>query len=233
MAPRLVLWDVDGTLLRSSRLTRDVFDVAVQKALGRPPGGHGVVMSGKTDPRIALEILAVAGVTGEEARGHLPRVIQCLEEELAAAADTVRRDGKILPGVAEILPRLHAEPDVVQSVLTGNTAANAAVKLDAVGLDRWLDLEVGAYGSDDADREALVPVARRRAREHHGRDFSAEEVWVVGDTPGDLACARAGGTRCLLVGTGAFPLEQLEAAGPDHLLADLSDADAVCELLLS
>ena len=233
MPPRLILWDVDGTLLRSSRLTRDVFDTAVEKALGRPPGEHGVAMSGKTDPVIALEILAAAGVTDDEARRHLPGVIQRLEADLAAAADTVRRNGQVLPGVAAILPRLHAEPDVVQTVLTGNTAANAAVKLDAMGLDRWLDLEVGAYGSDDADREALVPVARRRARERHGRDFSPDQVWVVGDTPGDLACARAGGARCLLVATGTFPLEELEAAGPDHLLADLSDVDGVCRLLTS
>ncbi len=224
---------MDGTLLRSSRLTRDVFDVAVEHVLGRHPGDHGVRMSGKTDPLIALEILAAVGLAEDDARSRLSGVMERLEAELAAAAEELRDNGRVLPGVADILPRMQAEPGVVQSVLTGNTAANAAVKVRAFSLERWLDLDVGAFGSDHHDRGRLVPVALERARRRHGRRFAPGEVWVVGDTPGDLACARAGGARCLLVATGAATVEQLGELGADRVVADLSAVDEVCDLLLS
>ena len=228
---RLVLWDVDGTLLRAGPVASSVFDVAVERALGRHPGAHGVAMSGKTDPQIALEILAAAEVHEDEAGSHLPAILRHLEDELAAAAERIREEGHVLPGVVEVLSRLHDDPGVLQTVLTGNVAGNAAVKLGAFGLERWLDLEVGAFGSDDADRRALVPVAMERARRHRGRQFTPEQVWVVGDTPGDLACARAGGARCLLVASGRIPADVLEEAGPDLLLPDLSDTDRVLEVL--
>lgn len=224
---------MDGTLLRSSPLTRDVFDVAVEHVLGRHPGDHGVRMSGKTDSLIALEILAAVGLAEDDARSRLPGVIERLEAELAAAAKQLRENGRVLPGVAEALARLQAEPGVVQSVLTGNTAANAAVKVGAFGLDRWIDLEVGAFGSDHQDRAELVPVAQERVRRLRGADFAPHEVWVIGDTPADLGCARAGGARCVLVATGSYPLEELRRTDADQVLPDLSDVDAVCELLLS
>jgi phosphoglycolate phosphatase-like HAD superfamily hydrolase len=114
----------------------------------------------------------------------------------------------------------------IQTVLTGNTAANAAVKLDALGLRPWLDLEVGAYGSDDADRNVLVPVALRRIEQRYGAVERAR-VWVVGDTPLDAACARAGGVRCLLVASGFAGRAALDAAGADHVVDDLTDTEAI------
>jgi len=228
---RLILWDIDGTLLRAGVLARDAFATAIERAVGRHPGEHGVVMSGGTDPQIALEILAFLEITEDEAQSLVPTVIGHLEAELAAAEERMRREGFVMPGIAELLPRLAADPDVHQSVLTGNTAANAAVKLRAFGLDRWLDIEVGAYGSDDADRNRLVPVALERMRRLRGLELEADDVWVVGDTPRDLACARAGGARCALVATGRIPLDELVAAEPDAVFADLSDVDAVLDLL--
>ena len=221
---RFVLWDIDGTLVRAGQVAADVFASAVEHAVGRHPGAHGVRMGGKTDPQIALEILAAMGVeTGED---HLPLVLGRLESELAAAVEVMREHGRVLPGVRDVLARLHDEPGVVQSVLTGNTAANAATKLAAFDLDRWLDLEVGAFGSDNADRLALVPVALARA----GGRFRPDDVWVVGDTVHDLACARTGGARCALVRTGARPHE-LDGADADAVLDDLSDVDSVVKLL--
>jgi phosphoglycolate phosphatase-like HAD superfamily hydrolase len=117
--------------------------------------------------------------------------------------------------------------------VSGNLKANARVKVAAFGLDRWLDLEVGAYGSDDEDRTRLVPIALDRVDRLRGRRYRPQEAWVVGDTPADLACARAGGARCLLVATGRIPFEELAAAGPDALLPDLSDVDRVVTILLS
>lgn len=230
---RLVLWDVDGTLLRTSGVAQRAFDVAAEHVLGRPAGNHEVRMSGKTDPLIALEILAFAGVDDEDARRLLPDILGRLEAELAGARELVREQGHVLAGVAEVLADLHEDPAVVQSVLTGNTAANAALKVQAFGLERWLDLEVGAFGSDRHDREELVPVALERVERLRGVTLAPADVWVVGDTPRDLACARAVGARCVLVATGQFGVDALRDLGADGVFADLSDAEAVARLLRS
>src|SRR4051794_29982469 len=151
MPDRLLLWDVDGTLIRGGAIARDAFAAAVERALGRHPGEHGVQMGGKTDPQIAREILTIAGVADAEVEGHVATVISHLEEELGAAEELLRSDGRVLPGVLELLPRLQAAPGVVQSLLTGNTAANAAVKLAAFGVGQWIDVGVAAFGSDADD----------------------------------------------------------------------------------
>ncbi len=226
--PRLVLWDIDGTLIRAGKIGALVFDRALMRALGAAPAAR-VLMSGKTDPQIALEYLELMEV--DNADHHLPAVLDHLEAELAAAAETLAADGAVLPGVSEVLERLAGHEGILQSVLTGNIAPNAVVKLAAFGLQRWLDLEVGAYGSDHADRRALVPVACRRARELRGMAFAPDDVWVVGDSANDLACARAGSARCLLVGTGRSSAEELAALGPDAVARDLSDVERIVALL--
>ena len=228
---RLVLWDIDGTLLRGGGVARDIFDVAVSAVIGRHPGDHRIRMGGKTDPQIALEILAYAALEDAEATEHLPAVLAELERGLEAAADELREHGHVLPGVPEVLRALDADPDVRCTVLTGNTEANAAVKLAAFEFTRWIDLEIGAFGSDDRDRTALVPIALERARRLRGLQIDPEDAWVVGDTPRDLACARAGGVRCALVATGHAPLDELRATDADAVLEDLSDVDAVVKLL--
>jgi phosphoglycolate phosphatase len=228
---RLVLWDIDGTLVRGGGVARDVFDHAVTAVLGRHPGDHRVQMGGKTDPQIALEILAFAALAEAEAADHVPAVLAALEEGLAAAADELRATGRLLPGVPEVLQALDAAPDTHSTVLTGNTAANAGVKLAAFGLTRWIDLEIGAFGSDDADRTALVPVALDRARELRGLAVVPADTWVVGDTPRDLACARVAGARCALVATGHATLDELRATDAEVVLEDLADVDAVVALL--
>jgi phosphoglycolate phosphatase-like HAD superfamily hydrolase len=228
----LILWDVDLTLVAAGPAGREVFDAAVEAALGRHPGEHGVRMAGKTDPQIAREILAFAAVAEAEHDTHLPTVLRALEDGLAAEAGRIAAEGRTLPGVPELLGRLAAEPAVVQTVLTGNIRPNAVVKVAAFGLDRWLDLDVGAYGSDSAARTELVPVAVARAERRYGRHFPPERTWVVGDTPLDLACARAGGVRCLLVATGHHPYDELAAAGADAVVHDLRDTDDLTRLLL-
>jgi phosphoglycolate phosphatase len=231
MPSRLVLWDIDGTLLRSGGIGRSAFDVAVERALGRHPGDHRVTMGGMTDPQITREILTFAAIAEDDIDTHLPVVLEHLESALAEAEHQIRDGGEVLPGIPEILTALHDDPHVTSTVLTGNTKANAAVKLSALGLAHLLDLEVGAYGSDHADRRRLVPVALDRASRGRGQPFEPDHVWVVGDTVHDLACARAGGVRCLLVGTGFQPFDELRHAGADELLPDLSDVESVLALL--
>jgi phosphoglycolate phosphatase len=230
---RLILWDIDGTLVSGGRVTRRAFDLAIASALGREPGEHGVSFGGKTDPQIALEILSALAVSADDARGHLPGVMQALEREMGAAAELLRREGEVLPGVRPILERLHGLLDVLQTVLTGNVEANARLKVGAFGLDQFLDLEVGVYGSDGEDRTTFVPIALEKAASRRGPRLPPEAVWVVGDTARDLACARAGGARCLLVATGPVGYEELAPLGADAVLEDLSHTDTVERILVS
>ncbi len=227
---RLILWDIDGTLVRAGDIGAEIFDVAIENRLGRPPAAR-IAMSGKTDPQIVLEYLTEFDLPDDH--DHLPAILEGIEAELAARAGVISAHGYVLPGIAELLARLAADDDFDQTVLTGNIAPNALLKVGAFGLDRWLNLAMGAYGSDHVDRNELVPIAppqgRRRLR---GLTFTGpDEVWVVGDAPNDLACARAGGVRCLLVATGRPTYDELAALHPDALRHDLSDVDEIVALL--
>jgi phosphoglycolate phosphatase len=228
---RLVLWDVDGTLLRAGDIGAAVFDDAVEEVLGcRPP--ERIRMSGKTDPLIVREYLEMMGVDRD------PDVIERILEHLvaglarASAEGVLHSEGFACPGVAEVLGGVAAAEGVVQTLLTGNMYENAVVKVSAYGLDKWLDLQIGAYGSDSEDRNRLVPVALRRLEEVHGARLPPSQVWVVGDTPRDLACARAAGARCLLVATGRYTIEELSGLGADAALPDLSAWADVVDLLV-
>jgi phosphoglycolate phosphatase-like HAD superfamily hydrolase len=229
---RLVLWDIDGTLVDSGGVGADMFDVALERVLGRRPPAR-IRMSGKTDPQIVTEYFDLLDVAQGDRSGHLASVLQHLADALAVEEEAIALKGRALPGVSEVLEELSRHEEVLQSVLTGNLAPNALVKLRAFGLDRFVDLEIGAFGSDHADRRLLVPVALRRAAELRGRVLKPSEVWVVGDTPNDAACARAGGARCLLVATGRYGLDELAAERPDVALGDLTDMAAVTTLLRS
>jgi len=228
---RLILWDIDGTLLSAGAVARTAFDAAVESVIGRHPGDHGISMSGKTDPLIAREILENAGVSPRQASALMPEVLAALERELRNAAEPMRSDGKVHPGVRRILRLLDDDPLVLQSVLTGNLEANARAKLAAFGLDGFFDLDVGAFGSDHHDRLRLVAIALDRVRQRRGWLPDPSDVWIVGDTERDLLCARAAGARCFLVGTGRFPLDQLAGLGADHVLADLGDVEGVLSVL--
>jgi phosphoglycolate phosphatase len=228
---RLLLWDVDGTLVRAGDIGAAVFDQAIEAVFGvRPPAR--VRMSGKTDPQIVRDYLDMMGVV--ESDGIVDAVLRGIEGQLAAAAASgeLAAEGSACIGVADVLAALAEDERVVSSLLTGNVYPNALVKVGAFGLDRWLDLDIGAYGSDHADRNELVPIALRRLESERGVRLDAEDVWVIGDTPRDFECARAVGAKCLLVGTGRFTAGELARLGPEAVLDDLGDTKAVVELLV-
>jgi phosphoglycolate phosphatase len=211
-----------------------VFDVALEQVVGvRPEAGvrTRVKMSGKTDPQIVREYLLDMGI--EETPGLVDTVLWRIEVALAAAAADGRlaSDGAACPGAAAILAELAEHPRVLSTVVTGNIYPNALLKVAAFGLDQWLDLIVGAYGSDEHDRNLLVPIALARVAEQRGRVVDRDRVWVIGDTPRDLDCARAAGVRCLLVGSGRYPIDSLDGMGADAVLEDLCDTEAVVKLL--
>jgi phosphoglycolate phosphatase-like HAD superfamily hydrolase len=211
----LVLWDVDGTLVRTAGHGRYAFEEAFETVVGRTP--EPVDYAGRTDKQIALMMLA-----GEDE--HLGRVLEELEGALDLRKEAMRDEGYAYPGVAEVLEALHGRDDVIQSLLTGNIKANAIVKVSAFGLERWLDLEVGAYGSDPhEERSDLVAVARRRAADKYSDPTGAV---LVGDTPLDVRAAHDAGARAVAVATGFADPETLRASRPDAYLEDFSDTAA-------
>jgi phosphoglycolate phosphatase len=226
-AKRLLLFDVDGTLVRAGPVGAAVFNRAIEAVLGEVPSER-VRMSGKTDPQIVREYLALVE---SDDPSHLPAVLAHLERELAGAAAQLAADGETCPGVPELLAALASDERLHLSVLTGNIAPNAVVKLAAFGLEKWLDLESGAYGSDSEDRRDLVPVALGRLASLRGVHLTPEDTWVIGDTPRDHECAEAGGAHCLLVATGGYPFGELAALGADAALPDLTNTNAVVGLL--
>jgi phosphoglycolate phosphatase len=211
----LVLWDVDGTLVHSASHGRYAFEEAFQEVVGRAPGP--VDYAGRTDHQIALSML-----NGEHE--HLPAVLEQLVVKLERRQDAMAAEGHVYPGVPEALEALHRADGVINSLLTGNLEANAAVKVGAFGLERWLDFESGAYGSDPHERRSdLVAIARERAAARYGEPTGAV---LVGDTPLDVLAAREAGARAVAVATGFADPDALRESQPDVLLQDLSDTDA-------
>jgi phosphoglycolate phosphatase-like HAD superfamily hydrolase len=227
---RLVLWDVDGTLVDSAGLGGEAFLDAFERVTGTPVT-QLVPFAGRTDLEIALDLLGNAGIE------HSEQLLDDFERALTAAmverADAVRERGRPFPGVPEVLARLKDEPGVLQSLLTGNIEPNAEVKLAAFGLHELVDMEIGAYGSDHHRRGELVAVARRKALQLRGVAVDPPHTVLVGDTPLDVAAAIEGGARAVGVATGPYAQEDLKHAGADAVLPDLSDLDAVLEAVLS
>ena len=213
----LVLWDIDGTLVDGAGQGRHAFDDAFRVVTGREPPGQ-VEMAGRTDRLIAMAMLDGDG-------SSLTPMLEELERALAAREPRMRAEGRALPGAAEALAVLAGREGTVQSLLTGNLAANAALKLGAFGLERWVDLEVGGYGSDPHEaRSDLVAVARQRAAAKYS---PAVDTVLVGDTPLDVRAAHEAGARAVAVASGPYGVEELRETGADAVLADLEDTEAV------
>jgi phosphoglycolate phosphatase len=219
----LVLWDIDGTLVDSAGHGRYAFDDAYEAVTGRPFDA-GIEMAGRTDHQIAMEML-------DGDHRDLPRLLEELAAALERRKELIRAEGRAFPGTRELLEALAGTDGVAQSLLTGNLEVNAAVKVGAVGLDRWLDFELGAYGSDPHDeRSDLVAVARERAEAKLGGPV---EPVLVGDTPLDVRAAHDAGVRAVAVATGFSSYEELEAAEPEAVLLDLSDTGAALAAITS
>ena len=214
---KLWLFDIDGTLVDTGGAGMRALQEAAEECFGG--SGPELDLAGSTD----LGVLA--GILAHFDRAHGP------EEEAAFFACYLRHlennlarggySGRVLPGAAELLEDLSRLPDVTVGLLTGNIAGGAAAKMRHFGLHAHFAF--GAYGCDYADRNLLGPVALQRAAVHAGRDFTAAETLVIGDTPKDVACAKAMGARCLAVATGHFNAEQLRECGADVVVERLDD----------
>ena len=226
---RLVLWDIDGTLVNTAGHGRMAFGEAFERAFGRAPDPELVPMAGRTDHAIALDILERNGI--DDAESHLPELFEGLHAALLCRRDAIATQGAPQLGVREALETVRRHDGVVQSVLTGNIELNAHVKLDAFGLVALLDMEVGGYGSDHGTRSELVGVALAKARARRGLELEPHDVVVVGDTPLDVEAARAAGARAVAVANGPYRLDVLRQASPDAALEDLTDTAALIAAL--
>jgi phosphoglycolate phosphatase-like HAD superfamily hydrolase len=220
MAMKLVLFDIDGTLLSCGPQVRPLFASALVEVFGTAGEVDAFDFTGRTDPGIVLDLITGAGLPEALVRERLPRMRSLYTERLDRQLD--RREMVLLPGVVEILERLIRREDVVTALLTGNWEPGAKAKLSRFDLGRYFAF--GAFGCDGVDRSELPPVALDRAERATGRRFRPEDVLIVGDSVHDVSCARAHGISCLAVGTGRTPGDVLQAAGADWVIGDLRQA---------
>jgi phosphoglycolate phosphatase len=231
MRTKLVLFDIDGTILLTAGAGRRAIVAAISEEVGGSSRLNEVRFDGKTDPQIIAELLEAAGQSGphraERVEALCARYVDLLEQELRRPATQTT----VMPGVHRLLDGLEAELGVVVGLLTGNMASGAALKLSAAGLDPKR-FRVGAYGSDAAHRPDLPPIAARRAEPYFGRVPSGSEVVIIGDTPADIACGACISARAVGVATGAYSVEELAGCGPHAVFENLSDTDRVLEAIL-
>ena len=230
MTTRLVLFDIDGTLLWTDGAGRRAIHRALIEVFGATgPADHR--FDGKTDPQIVRELMRDVGHDDAHIDARLQglfiRYVQCLREELRDPA----HPSKPLPGVTDLLDALSRRSDVTLGLLTGNLVDGARAKLEAVGIDPDIFV-VGAYGSDHELRPELPAIAQRRARARLGVDIAGPDIVVIGDTPADLQCGRDIGVRAIGVATGRYTTDDLAAQGAVAVFADLSDTDAVVRAIL-
>jgi phosphoglycolate phosphatase len=223
---KLILWDIDGTLLYSGGVAGEAMRAAMELVYGRSSTEARHSYAGKTDRQIILETFVERG--HDDLMGTIEHFTATYIEELSRRRGDFLARCRVLDGVAAALERL-AAAHVVQSVLTGNLQPIARIKLDLMGLSHFLDLDAGAYGSDHHLRNELVPVAAARAERRYGRRFPGADIVVIGDTPNDIDCGRAGGARTIAVATGPFSADALRAHGADVVLPNLSDTDLVLQ----
>jgi phosphoglycolate phosphatase len=227
---RLVLFDLDGTLLSSGGAGRRAIQRALLETFGTSgPSDHW--FDGKTDPQIVREMMQRAAVDAELVEAHmqglLARYVECLREDLA----TPDHGAHALPGVPELLDSLAACDDVMLGLLTGNVEDGARAKLGAVGIESTR-FRVGAFGSDHSLRPELPRIAQRRAEAVLGRDVPGHVVVVVGDTPADLTCGLGIGARAVGVATGRYSVDALAGYDAMAIFEDLTDTAAVVAALL-
>lgn len=228
---RILLWDIDGTLVRSARAGafKDYTVPVLESVFGTAGRLREMTVSGMTDWQIVLEALGPEGFTHEQVRERVAELRERYVAELERVCSVECEEPlfQLLPGVREVLEATDAHPRYRSALLTGNVAPAARLKMRLVGLSEFFGLP-GAFGDDSHDRRDLPAIAHRRISRRLGIKLLPSQLIVIGDTPNDIACARHFGARSVGVGTGRVnSVETLRPHGPDVLLPDLSDTEAV------
>lgn len=223
--PKLILFDVDGTMVDSGGAGKEALTHTLEDLVGITDGFHSVSFVGKTDMQILREALSKHGLEFEPRlmAGFLDRY----PDHLKAAM--VTRTSRLKPRVRELLLRLQAKNGFFLGLLTGNVEVGARMKLEPFSLNSFFPF--GAFGDDEEDRNLLLPVAVRRLVERKGVSVDYANCVVIGDTPLDVACAKAFGAPCIAVGTGPCPIEDLYSTDADLVLQDFTDTDLIVRWL--
>jgi phosphoglycolate phosphatase len=227
---RLVLFDIDETMIYSDGVGRRAMEAALKQVFGNSIDASACSMSGKTDPQICYELVSKAGWTRSDISEHLPFTFKIYVELLEKEIERAGRFG-VHHGVVELLEELVARPECHLGLLTGNIEAGARLKLKPLDLNSYFVF--GAFGSDSADRMDLPLFAHRRAEEFFGKDFDRNEIVIIGDAVNDVLCARGYGVRCIITATGKTPKQTLADLNPDYLFDSLADTQMVLEAILA
>lgn len=227
---RILLWDLDGTLVRGKRYgTFKDYTIPMLEAVFGTAGSLGEMMvSGMTDLQIVEEALRCEGITREQISAKKDELKRCYMEQMKLAVGNPDLSGHIveaIPGAVEALQAVEDHPRYQSAMLTGNIEPAAYLKVEITGLAEFFKLP-GAFGDESFDRRDLPALAVQRINKQLGADLAPEQFIVIGDTPNDVACARHFGTRVVGVGTGRIhSFDELRACKPDALLPDLLDVD--------
>ena len=230
---RVLLWDIDGTLIRSVRTGayKDYTIPVLEEIFGTSGRLADMHVSGMTDLQIVFEALNDAGISQEEILARAEVLVSRITEEARRVTGNGARFFELLPGVRETLEALDANPRYQSALVTGNIKPMAELKMELVGLDRFFTLP-GAFGDESHNRRDLPGSAAERIRKHLQIDLAPEQFIVIGDTPNDIDCAHHFGARAVAVGTGRFySKEEIFKYKPDKFLPDLSDVDLVLNTL--
>jgi len=225
---RLILFDIDGTLIHTGGAGSRAMTRAFAEACRIENGFEGIPVPGRTDTIILSDAAEKWGLSAgpEFVAAFQATYYRCLSDELSRLPATVPG---VLPGVVNLLDALSRTPAFSVGLLTGNYSASAKLKLDRFGL--WQYFPFGAFGEDAANREHLVPVAIERGRAIGVPEVAPSDVVLVGDTPLDVSCGLANGTRVLGVATGSYSVDELAEAGADRAVGNLSDTEGLLEWL--
>jgi phosphoglycolate phosphatase len=228
---RLVLFDIDGTLLNSEGLGRASMQRALAEIFGSS-GNPSYRYDGKTDKQIVRDVMRLEGHSDEHIDSRMETLILIYLEGLRTGAKSGKFNVRPLEGVVELLDALEARKDVVLGLLTGNVEPGARVKLTAAGInpDRF---RVNAFGSDHEHRPQLPAIAQRRASEILGLDIAGERLIVIGDTPADIECGRTLGARAIGVASGHYTVEQLQSHDPYAVFPSLANTAKLLETILN
>jgi phosphoglycolate phosphatase len=226
---KLILFDIDGTLIWPDGAGRMAMYRALSEVYGTTGPTDSLPMAGKTDWQIISELLSYTGISQSHIENMLPECFKAIARHMAQT--TQERQMRICPGVPALLRRLSGHPEAMLGLLTGNVAAAAPIKLRAAGLDPVIFC-VGAYGNDRQDRSHLPTLAIARAHALTDHIFKGKDVVIVGDTPADVTCGRHLGVTAIGVATGSYVPGSLVAAGADCAFPDLTDTDAVTKAIL-
>ena len=228
---RIVLFDIDGTLLRSGGAGRASMERALTDVFGSP-GSSEYHYGGKTDRQIVRDLMRREGFTDEAIDAQMDQLLESYVSGLAGELESRSRTVLVCDGVLELLDALELEKRVVVGLLTGNIESGARAKLTAAGIDP-ARFRVNAFGSDHELRPELPAVAQRRASELLGIEVQGNRLVIIGDTPADIQCGEAIGARAIAVATGGYSIEQLAAHEPYAVFESLADTNAVLSSIMN